>query len=98
MNGETKDFDNRLVGHIVLRAEVGEKEHVILKAMDDYAWNVSEIKVLENREVQISLAYGRTVYKGKIVAPATADFLTNLVINEANASPANDITSVDAVL
>ncbi|MBE6972603.1 MAG: hypothetical protein E7440_01825 [Ruminococcaceae bacterium] len=76
-----KKVETKIIGTVDLEVQLG-KEYSILKALDDCAWISSNVEVLDDNKIRLSMAFGQTVRQGKIVAPFDTDIRSDLIVSD----------------
>ena len=77
-----KDRMSKLVGEVDVVAKLEPDDHDHLADIEKRYWMITNVKVLEDNQIQISVAYGKTIIQGKVIAPADMEFSSTILIEK----------------
>ena len=81
---DNKKAASELVGEQLLKATIDEADYDILKAVTKKYWIITNLELLENCQIQVCIAYGKTVVQGKVIVPADFDTSNSVLLEVAN--------------
>lgn len=81
---DNKKVASELVGEQLLKATIDEADYDILKAISKKYWIITNLELLENCQIQVCIAYGKTVVQGKVIVPADFDTSNSVLLEVAD--------------